>query len=97
MSAGTEPKVLNCLICGNQYKQRERMLLHLGCKHGLVNTVLADRKLRQLPGTVLAQYSRAKQLQLAQLKHKIKKEALEPGTETPQGALTITGTEKIRA
>ena len=73
IDAAADPGGLTCRKCGDFFKRRGRIILHLGCKHGLINEVLRRKNLMVLPSSVNSSYSAAKQKKL----RKIKKEKVE--------------------
>ena len=54
--------------CSTVFKQRQSLLLHLGCKHGKVNDVLKQKGYAVLPAPILATTNYALQKQLLQIK-----------------------------
>ena len=68
-----DPAGFTCRKCGDFFKRKGRINLHLGCKHGLINQVLRKKNLMVLPSSVNSTYSAAKQKKL----RKIKKEKVE--------------------
>ena len=59
---------LSCQKCGDVFKVKKRLILHLGKKHGIINEVLKKKNLRVLPSSVNASYSAAKQKKLRKIK-----------------------------
>ena len=59
---------LTCQKCGDVFKVKKRLILHLGKKHGIINEVLKKNNLRVLPSSVNASYSAAKQKKLRKIK-----------------------------
>jgi len=59
---------LRCGLCSTVFKQRQSLLLHLGCKHGKVNDVLKQKGYAVLPAPILATTNYALQKQLLQIK-----------------------------
>jgi len=71
LQAKAEPFItadLSCQKCGGAFKIKKKLILHLGCKHGLINEVLKEKNLMVLPLSVNTKYSAAKQKQLWQIK-----------------------------
>ena len=73
IDSAADPVGFTCKKCGDFFKQKKRIILHLGCKHGLINQVLRKKNLMVLPSSVNTTYSAAKQKKL----RKIKKEKVE--------------------
>ena len=69
---------LKCSLCNTVFKQKHKLLLHIGCKHGKINEVLKQKGFAVLPAPVLATTNHAMQKQLIQ----IKKEKLDKTVES---------------
>ena len=68
---------MSCIKCGDEFKHKKRIEVHLGCKHGLINEVLRQKNLMVLPSSVNINYSAKKQKKLKMIKQE-KVESNEP-------------------
>ena len=68
---------LKCCLCNTVFKQKHKLLLHIGCKHGKINDVLKQKGFAVLPAPLLNTPNHAMQKQLIQ----IKKERMDQETE----------------
>ena len=85
IDGAADPGGLTCRKCGDFFKRKGRIILHLGCKHGLINQVLKQKNLMVLPSSVNSSYSAAKQKKL----RKIKKEKVEYEDSEPRKNLVM--------
>ena len=69
---------LKCSLCNTVFKQKHKLLLHIGCKHGKINDVLKQKGFAVLPAPLLNTPNHAMQKQLIQ----IKKERMDQETDT---------------
>ena len=59
---------LRCGLCNSVFKQKHKLLLHIGCKHGKINEILKQKGFSVLPAPVLSSSNHAMQKQLIQIK-----------------------------
>ena len=59
---------MKCNLCNNVFKHKQSLLLHIGCKHGKINDILRQRKMKVLPAQVLNNPSMAMQKKLEVVK-----------------------------
>ena len=64
---------LRCSLCNTLFKQKHKLLLHIGCKHGKINEVLKQKGFAVLPAPCLEKGNNAMQKELI----KIKKEKMD--------------------
>jgi hypothetical protein len=73
---------LKCRLCGQVFKSRYTLTVHIGCKHGKVNNVLLEKGYKVLPCPVTGQ----NQAKMQQNLLSIKKEKLEAGSFEPEAS-----------
>ena len=59
---------MKCNLCNNVFKHKQSLLLHIGCKHGKINDILRQKKMKVLPAQVLNNPSMAMQKKLEVVK-----------------------------
>ena len=64
---------MKCNLCNNVFKHKQSLLLHIGCKHGKINDILRQKKMKVLPAQVLNNPSMAMQKKLEEAKEKEKR------------------------
>jgi len=83
---------LRCSLCNTVFKQKHKLLLHIGCKHGKINDILKKKGFAVLPAPVLSTTNHAMQKQLV----KIKKERVDKENEGGDTDLDFGKEEKSR-
>ena len=58
---------LRCSLCNTVFKQKHKLLLHIGCKHGKINDILKKKGFAVLPAPVLSTTNHAMQKQLVKV------------------------------
>ena len=58
---------LRCALCNTVFKQKHKLLLHIGCKHGKINDILKKKGFAVLPAPVLSTTNHAMQKQLVKV------------------------------
>ena len=69
---------LRCSLCNTIFKQKHKLLLHIGCKHGKINEVLKQKGYAVLPAPCLEKGNNAMQKELI----KIKKEKMDKSDDS---------------
>ena len=69
---------LRCSLCNTIFKQKHKLLLHIGCKHGKINEILKQKGHAMLPAPCLEKGNNAMQKELI----KIKKEKMDKSDDS---------------